>query len=56
MFYNLFVLGLTGEVNMDPRADREPNYALWSFGPDQTEFKPVLKVRMSAPPQEVKSK
>ena len=39
---------------MDPKADREPNYALWSFGPDQTEFKPVLKVRMSAPSDQVK--
>eukprot|EP00106_Octopus_bimaculoides_P019021 XP_014786463.1 PREDICTED: atrial natriuretic peptide receptor 1-like [Octopus bimaculoides] len=45
--------GITGNVKLDENADREPDYALWSYKADPNRFEKVIEIYMTSESQRV---
>ena len=52
---NLFIYaaGNSGHVTMDEKGDREPDYWMWFYGPDQSSMTPWMEINTVLPPTEV---
>ena len=49
----LDVIGITGLVQMDDNADRQPDFWLWYNGPDVEAMTPFMELVMTNPEGEV---
>ena len=45
----MFFVGLTGQVVLDNDAERVPDFAIWSFSPEQSTFEEAMLLHASYP-------